>query len=118
MGSPPQIETMGAPHSSAAARHSSTESFSLIVSAYSRMRPQPVHVRLHACRGSSIITRGNLSTPRSLLPAMYLDMLVVIVSGNLTKPSLTVDIELVQTLENNDGKDGISNKTPSENPSP
>src|SRR5215471_15160743 len=117
MGSPPQIETIGAPHSSAAWRHCSTDSFSLIVSAYSRIRPQPVQVRLQACRGSSIITSGNLSTPRSLLPAMYLDMLAVILSGNLTISSLIDDIEPVQTLESNAGTGGISDKTPLENPS-
>src|ERR1700722_12134780 len=58
MGSPPQMETMGAPHSSTAARHSSSGTRSLIVDSYSRIRPHPVHVRLQACRGSSIITRG------------------------------------------------------------
>src|ERR1700740_3866851 len=50
--------TIGAPHSSTEARHSSTESFSLMVWEYSRMRPQPVQVRLHACSGSSISTSG------------------------------------------------------------
>src|SRR5215471_1776276 len=118
MGSPPQIETIGAPHSSAALRHCSTDSFSLMVSAYSRMRPHPVHVRLHACRGSSIITSGNLSIPRSLLPAMYFDMLAVIVSGNLTTSSLIADIEPVRTSGSNAGTGGISDKTPLENPSP
>src|SRR6476659_4848494 len=114
MGSPPQMDTMGAPHSSTALRHCSTESFSFIVSAYSRMRPQPVHVRLQACRGSSIITSGNLSMPRSLLPAMYVDMLAVIVSGNLTTSSLIDDIELMRTSGSNAGTGGISNKTPLE----
>src|SRR5947207_13824228 len=85
-GSPPQMETTGAPHSSRARRHCSTVSFSRIVSAYSRMRPQPVHVRLQACRGSSIMTSGNLSTPRRRLPAMYLDMLAVKLIGNLKLP--------------------------------
>ena len=59
MGSPPQMETTGAPQSSMAARHCSTVSISLIVDLYSRMRPQPVQVRLQACSGSSIITMGN-----------------------------------------------------------
>ncbi len=58
MGSPPQIETMGAPHSSTAARHSSSGTRSLMVDSYSRMRPQPVQVRLQAWSGSSIITMG------------------------------------------------------------
>ena len=34
-------------------------SFSLIEVEYSRMRPQPVQVRLQACSGSSISTSGN-----------------------------------------------------------
>src|SRR6185312_6676648 len=58
IGSPPQIETTGAPHSSTAARHSSSGMRSVMVDSYSRMRPQPVHVRLQACSGSSIITIG------------------------------------------------------------
>src|SRR5258708_3823636 len=59
IGSPPQMETMGAPHSSTAARHSSSGMRSVMVDSYSRMRPQPVHVRLQACNGSSISTMGN-----------------------------------------------------------
>src|SRR5689334_17239677 len=86
MGSPPQIETIGAPHSSRASRHCSTVSFSLMVSAYSRIRPQPVQVKLHACSGSSIMTRGNLSTPRRRLPAIYVDILAVRLIGNLNEP--------------------------------
>src|SRR6516165_7805964 len=113
MGSPPQMETIGAPHSSDAFRHCWTVSFSLIVSAYSRMRPQPVHVRLQAWSGSSIITSGNLSTPRNLLPAMYFDMLAVILSGNLTTPSQSDGNELMRTSENNGGTGDTSNKTPS-----
>jgi hypothetical protein len=57
-GSPPQIETTGAPHSSTAARHSSSGTRSVMVDSYSRMRPQPVQVRLQACSGSSISTMG------------------------------------------------------------
>src|ERR1039458_5096160 len=87
MGSPPQTETMGEPHSSTAFRHCSTVICSEIVSLYSRIRPQPVHVRLHACKGSSIITRGNFSTPRIRLPAIYLLNFVVMLSGNLIHSS-------------------------------
>ena len=57
-GSPPQIETTGAPHSSTASRHSSSGTRSVMVDSYSRMRPQPVQVRLQACSGSSISTMG------------------------------------------------------------
>ncbi len=48
MGSPPQSETIGAPQSSTAFKHSSTVNISLMVDLYSRMRPQPVQVRLQA----------------------------------------------------------------------
>src|SRR5579863_9208028 len=49
---------MGAPHSSTALRHCSKVKRELMLDSYSRMRPQPVQVRLQACRGSSIITSG------------------------------------------------------------
>src|SRR5208282_2834169 len=81
------MDTMGAPQSSTAFKHCSTVICSVMVSLYSRMRPQPVHVRLQACRGSSIITRGNFSTRRILLPAIYLLKLVVILSGNFIDSS-------------------------------
>src|SRR5207253_4629222 len=106
-GSPPQMETTGAPHSSRAPRHCSTVSYSRIVSAYSRMQQQPVHVKLQACNDSSIITSGNCSTPRMRLPAMYLVMLAVRVSGNLTSAS---DIETVRIMESSADRGGISNK--------
>ena len=44
---------------------------SLIVDLYSRIRPHPVHVRLQACNGSSIITIGNFSVPRKRWLATY-----------------------------------------------
>ncbi len=59
--------THGAPHSSTAARHSSIDSRSLIEVLYSRIRPQPVQVRLQACKGSSISTSGNFFSPESRL---------------------------------------------------
>src|SRR6185295_8490214 len=82
MGSPPQILTHGAPHSSTAARHSSTVSLSLIVLTYSRMRPQPVQVRLHACNGSSISTSGNFFSPESFFLSKYVVMVRVKENGN------------------------------------
>src|SRR2546422_6567821 len=85
VGSPPQIETTGAPHSSMAAMHCSTVNISLIVDLYSRMRPQPVQVKLQACSGSSIITSGNLSSPRIRLPTRYLVSLAVSFRGNLIR---------------------------------
>ena len=35
---------------------------------YSRIRPQPVQVRLQVCSGSSCSTVANFSTPRSFVP--------------------------------------------------
>src|SRR5580704_5553088 len=74
--------TIGAPHSSTESRHSSTLSLSLIVSSYSRMRPQPVQVRLHACRGSSINTSGKRFSPWIFFLAMYVAIEVVRDRGN------------------------------------
>ena len=70
-GSPPQMDTMGALHSVAAPRQSSRliTSFRLDVE-YSRMRPQPVQVRLQVCSGSSWSTVANFLAPRSFLPMM------------------------------------------------
>src|SRR5205807_2618122 len=53
-GSPPQIETMGALHSRAAPRHSSSGRMSFSEVEYSRIRPQPVQVKLHVCNGSKL----------------------------------------------------------------
>src|SRR5271169_4873834 len=83
IGSPPQIETIGAPHSSDAAMHCSTVMTSLIVDLYSRIRPHPVHVRLQACNGSSIMTIGNFFVPRNRLLATYYARFAVIFSGYL-----------------------------------
>src|SRR5438874_13660680 len=73
--------TIGAPASSTEARHSATLNFSLIVCEYSRMRPQPVQVRLQACSGSSISTSGKRFSRRSALRVMYAAMFVVRLSG-------------------------------------
>src|SRR5881398_1583092 len=76
-GSPPQMETMGALHSSAAARQSSKLIMSLSDVEYSRIRPQPVQVRLQVCSGSSCKTMANFGVLRSLClmmwPAIFAD---------------------------------------------
>ena len=69
-GSPPQIEIIGASHSRAAPRQSSSGITSFSDVEYSRMRPQPVQVRLQVCSGSSWSTVANLSTRRSFFPTM------------------------------------------------
>src|SRR5207245_10616164 len=82
-GSPPQIEIMGALHSSAAARQSSRLIMSFREVEYSRIRPQPVQVRLQVCNGSSCKTVANFLVPRTLWPTMYAAILVVSAKGNL-----------------------------------
>src|SRR6516162_5634976 len=69
--------TMGALHSIAAARHFSSGTMSLSDVEYSRMRPQPVQVRLQVCSGSSCRTMANFGVRRSLClmicPAIFAD---------------------------------------------
>src|SRR5215831_4600691 len=52
---------------------------------YSRIRPQPVHVRLHVCNGSSWSTVANFLVPRSLCPITYAAIFAVSGRGNLIK---------------------------------
>src|SRR2546421_7127427 len=84
-GSPPQIETIGALHSWAAPRQSSSGIMSLSEVEYSRIRPQPVQVRLQVCNGSSCKTVANFFVPRILWPTMYAAILLVSAKGNLIK---------------------------------
>src|SRR3954454_6947696 len=60
------METIGASHSCAAARHFSSGTMSLRLVEYSRIRPHPVHVKLQVCKGSSCNTMANLGVRRSL----------------------------------------------------
>ena len=57
---------------------------------YSRMRPQPVQVRLQVWSGSNCNTSGNFFTPLSLLRMMCLAILADNASGNLM-PVLLLD---------------------------
>ena len=72
MGSPPAMETMGAPDSSTAARASCTGIILLIIALYSLMRPQPTQERLHISSGSNMVTMGNRFRPFSFCTSMYL----------------------------------------------
>src|SRR6185503_18726579 len=69
--------TIGASHSSATARHFSSGTMSLRLVEYSRIRPQPVQVKLHVCSGSSCKTIANFGVLRSLClmmwPAIFAD---------------------------------------------
>src|SRR5205814_8688163 len=69
--------TMGASHSVAARRHFSRGTMSLSDVEYSRIRPQPVQVRLQVCSGSSCKTIANFGVLRSLClmmwPAIFAD---------------------------------------------
>ena len=71
------MEIMGASHSAAAARHCSSGTMSLSDVEYSRMRPQPVQVRLQVCNGSSWSTIANLRVPLSLCLTMCRAILAV-----------------------------------------
>src|SRR5262249_7022942 len=55
---------------------------------YSRIRPQPVQVRLHVCSGSSWSTVANFFVPRSLCPITYAAILAVSGKGNLIKTKI------------------------------
>src|SRR5256884_9335739 len=86
-GSPPQMETIGALHSCAAPRQSSRLIMPLSDVEYSRMRPQPVQVRLQVCNGSSCSTRANFSVPLILLVMMCVAIFAVNANGNLIRCS-------------------------------
>src|SRR6266567_2153112 len=81
-GSPPQMETMGASQSTAAARHFSRGTMSLRDVEYSRIRPQPVHVKLHVCNGSSWRTIANFGVLRTLCLMMWPAIFAVSANGN------------------------------------
>src|SRR6266852_6130621 len=82
-GSPPQMETIGALHSIAEPRHSSRLIMSLRLVEYSRIRPQPVQVRLQVCNGSSCSTRANFPVFLILLVMMWRAIFADSVNGNL-----------------------------------
>src|SRR4051794_33990089 len=81
-GSPPQIETIGASHSVTEPRQSSSGIMSLRLVEYSRMRPQPVHVKLQVWSGSSCNTKANLGVRSSLCFTMCRAIFAVSASGN------------------------------------
>jgi len=65
-GSPPAIETIGAPHSSIAASACSTGIRRFNVASGCWILPQPTHSRLHWNSGSSSTSSGKRSRPASL----------------------------------------------------
>src|SRR5690349_8401301 len=70
-GSPPAIDTTGAPHSSMAATAVSTVMRCLRMFAGYWIFPHPAHARLHANSGSSSTTSGNFSRFRSFCFIRY-----------------------------------------------
>src|SRR3984957_15199621 len=76
------METIGASHSLAACRHFSRGTMSLRLVEYSRIRPQPVQVRLQVCKGSSCKTMANFGVRRSLCLMMCPAILAERASGN------------------------------------
>src|SRR5258706_13842087 len=75
------METIGASHSTAACRHCSSGTMSLSDVVYSRMRPQPVQVRLQVCSGSSCKTIANFGVLRILCLMMWLAIFFVSANG-------------------------------------
>src|SRR5580692_3042758 len=75
------METMGSSHSAATARHFSSGTMSLREVEYSRMRPQPVQVRLQVCSGSSCKTIANFGVLRSLCLMMWPAIFFVSANG-------------------------------------
>src|ERR671914_677672 len=71
VGSPPAMETIGAPDSRTALKATSTGIIRSSTGLYSRIRPQPTQARLHISRGSNIVTRGNRWPPRNRFFNMY-----------------------------------------------
>ncbi len=57
---------------------------------YSRIRPQPVQVKLQVCNGSSCRTRANFSTRLSLLLMMCEAILALRLNGNLINRLLVI----------------------------
>src|SRR5438876_11906450 len=76
------METIGASHSCEEARQSSRLIMSLRLVEYSRMRPQPVQVKLQVCSGSSCSTKANLGVRASLCLMMCLAIFAVSAKGN------------------------------------
>ncbi len=54
----------------------------MIVLTYSRIRPQPVQVKLQAWSGSNISTNGNRGSPLSFFLSRYVAIELVSESGN------------------------------------
>src|ERR1017187_4508884 len=75
------MDTIGASHSTATARHFSSGSMFLRLVEYSRMRPQPVQVRLQVCSGSNCKTMANFGVLRSLCLMMWLAIFFVSANG-------------------------------------
>src|SRR5580692_11494947 len=76
------MDTIGAPHSLAEPRQSSRDIMSLRLVEYSRMRPQPVQVRLHVCSGSSCNTKENFGVRVSFCLTTWAAIFAVHPSGN------------------------------------
>src|SRR6185503_14437851 len=89
-GSPPQMLTIGASHSVAELRQSSRLIMSLRLVEYSRMRPQPVQVRLQVCNGSNCRTMANFGVRLSLCLMMCLAIFAVSARGKRIGFSLLV----------------------------
>src|SRR6266545_2394182 len=92
-GSPPAIDTIGAPDSSIAATACSTGMRCLRMWAGYWILPQPTHARLQAKSGSSSTSRGNLSRWASFCFSRYAPIRRLCRSGTAMSTNLLGDGE-------------------------
>ncbi len=85
-GSPPAMDTIGAPHSSIAPIACATgiRCFSSVCGCW--ILPHPAHLRLHANSGSSSTRRGNLSLRASFWRIRYAPIRMLCRSGIVMLP--------------------------------
>src|SRR5215471_18900339 len=95
-GSPPQMETIGASHSRADSRQSSRLIMSLRLVEYSRIRPQPVHVKLQVCNGSNCSTSAKRGVRLILLATMCRAILSVNANGKRITIVLGLTVQITQ----------------------
>src|SRR5579872_7208481 len=82
-GSPPGIETMGAPHSSTALKHSSGVSCRFRMWAGYWIFPHPAQARLQRNKGSSIRTSGYCLRPEIFCRSTYVATVHICETGTL-----------------------------------
>src|SRR5215472_14664685 len=93
------METIGASHSAADPRQSSSVIMSLRWVEYSRMRPQPVQVRLQVWSGSSCKTKANLGVRRTLCLTICRTIFAVNASGNRIRDNFSFELPRLPAVQ-------------------